>query len=326
MGLASQLTVGTHGQRRRRLLALGVLGLGALLIPAEVSKAAADASFSYSPSAPLTGETVTFTSTSTGTVTSEKWDLDNDGNCDNAEGATVQRSFATAGQYPIWLCVNGTESKHLRTITVANRAPTASFTYSPSNPVIGETVTLTSTSVDPDGPLVGQDWALDSDGVLGDGSATTVTRSWSVAGVYPVTLQVTDRDGAAGVASQWIPVRHPPLRLLSPFPVVRLVGQLTAKGTEVKLLVVQAPRGARVSVRCRGHDCPYRRAAARSRGRVRFRRLQRLLPAGAVLEVSVTKRGTIGKYTRFRIRRGRTPARLDRCLRAGAKGPVACPR
>ena len=132
-------------------------------------------------------------------------------------------------------------------------------------------------------------------------------------------------NGAGAAATRWIPVHHKPLRLLSPFPVVRLVGQVTAKGTEVGLLTVQAPRGARVSVRCHGSKCPYRRAGARSRGVVKFRRLQRLLPAGTVLELSVTKRGTIGKYTRFRIRRGHTPARVDRCLKAGAKRPVACP-
>lgn len=196
----------------------------------------------------------------------------------------------------------------------------ASFTYTPAAPLTGQTVTSPRP---PPGPsLVGADWAL---GGLGGASATTLTRSWSVPGVYPVTLRVTDRNGADAAATRWIPVHHKPLRLLSPFPVVRLMGQVTAKGTEVGLLTVQAPRGARVSVRCHGSRCPYRRAGARSRGRVKFRRLQRLLPAGTVLEVSVTKRGTIGKYTRFRIRRGHTPARVDRCLKAGAKRPVACP-
>jgi hypothetical protein len=302
----------------RRLLTVGALALVALLIPAAASRAD-PASFTYSPAAPLTGQTVTFSSTSIGT---KSWGFNDNIECGDAEGATVQRSFPTAGSYGIWLCVNGSDSKLKRTITVGNRPPTASFTYSPADPVIGEPVTLTSTSLDPDGPLVGENWAL---GVLGGASAATVIRSWSVPGVYPVTLRVTDRDGADAAATRWIPVHHKPLRLLGPFPVVRLVGQVTAKGTNIKLLTVQAPRGARVSVRCHGRDCPYRRASARSRGVVKFRRLQRLLPAGTVLELSVTKRGTIGKYTRFRIRRGHTPARVDRCLKPGAKRPVSCP-
>jgi hypothetical protein len=53
-----------------------------------------------------------------------------------------------------------------------------------------------------------------------------------------------------------------------------------------------------------------------------FRR--QYLRAGVRLEVFVTKRGMIGKYTRFRIRRGKAPARLDRCLVPGVKKPVRC--
>jgi hypothetical protein len=56
-----------------------------------------------------------------------------------------------------------------------------------------------------------------------------------------------------------------------------------------------------------------------------FRRLERRLPAGTVLRVSVTKPGTIGKFTRFILRRGTAPARRDLCLRDGARGPSACP-
>ncbi len=317
------MAIGFASAQRRRLLTVGALAVVALLVPAAASRADSAASFTYSPAAPLTGQPVMFTSTSTGT---KRWGFNNNDDCADAEGGTVQHSFPTAGQYPVWLCVNdGTTSKQMRTITVLNRPPIASFTYSPSNPVVGEPVTLTSTSLDPDGPLVAEDWAMGTGGPLAHASAATVTRSWSVPGVYPVTLQVRDRDGASRAATRWIPVHHKPLRLLGPFPVVRLVGQVTAKGTEVELLTVQAPRGARVSVRCHGRKCPYRRAGARSRGVVRFRRLQRLLPAGTVLELSVTKRGTIGKYTRFRIRRGLTPARLDRCLKSGAKRPMRCP-
>jgi hypothetical protein len=312
------MTVALASVQRRRLLTVGALALVALLVPAAASRADSPASFTYSPTAPLTGQTVTFSSTSTGT---KSWGFNNNIECGDATGPTVHHSFPTAGRYGIWLCVNQT-SKQWQEITVLNRPPTASFTYSPSDPVIGEPVTVTSTSIDPDGPLIDENWAL---GALGGAHATAVTRSWSVPGVYPVTLRVTDRDGADAAATRWIPVHHKPLRLLGPFPVVRLVGQVTAKGTHVKLLTVQAPRGARVSVRCHGRVCPYRRASARSRGVVKFRRLQRLLPAGTVLELSVTKRGTIGKYTRFRIRRGHTPARVDRCLKSGAKRPVSCP-
>jgi hypothetical protein len=312
--------------RPARTLASTAACLGALLVFAQPSLADSEASFTYSPSVPLTGQVVTFASTSTGSVTSTSWDLDNDGFCDDATGVVTQRTFQVAGRYGISVCTNSGESELKRTITVANRPPLASFTVSPAEPVVGQLVTLASTSFDPDGPIVGDDWLLNPAGPLSNAGAAMVTRSWPKPGVYPVTLKVLDSNGASGVNTRWIKVHHPPLELLSPFPVVRLAGRLTRSGADVSSLVVQAPRGTRVSLRCHGRRCPYKRAAARSRkGQVRFRRLQRFLPAGTVLELSATKRGTIGKYTRFRIRAGHSPLRVDRCLKAGAKKPVRCP-
>jgi hypothetical protein len=44
-----------------------------------------------------------------------------------------------------------------------------------------------------------------------------------------------------------------------------------------------------------------------------------------VIEVFVTKPGTLGKYTRLRVRRGRLPERVDLCLDAAGSTPIACP-
>jgi len=114
--------------------------------------------------------------------------------------------------------------------------------------------------------------------------------------------------------------------LLSPFPRIAIAGRARRSSTLITKFVVRAPRGSRVSVRCRGHGCFFRRVSARSgRRAVRFRRLQRVFPAGTAVEVFVTKRGKIGKYTRFRFRRRRPPSRADGCLNPGAKRPKPCP-
>jgi hypothetical protein len=42
--------------------------------------------------------------------------------------------------------------------------------------------------------------------------------------------------------------------------------------------------------------------------------------------ISVTRPGFIGKHTLIRIRRGKPPVRVDRCLYPGTKRPTACPR
>ncbi len=122
------------------------------------------------------------------------------------------------------------------------------------------------------------------------------------------------------------PVAGAPSALMGPFPVVRIRGSLTRTGARIGLVGVRTPVGARVEVLCRGRGCRRRRATYVSRrGYVRARGFERRLRAGAVLEVIVTQPDTIGKYTRFRIRRGRPPVRTDRCATYGSRQAVACP-
>ena len=115
------------------------------------------------------------------------------------------------------------------------------------------------------------------------------------------------------------------LRLMSPFPVVRIVGRLTRSGARIRLLTVRAPASVTIFVRCFRRGCRRRSATAGRGSPVRFRRFERTLRAGTVIEVFVGRGDAIGKYTRFRIRRGRRPARLDLCLRPGATSGTDCP-
>jgi hypothetical protein len=112
-------------------------------------------------------------------------------------------------------------------------------------------------------------------------------------------------------------------RMLRPFPVVRIKGALTADGARVSLLSVRGPKGARVTVVCRGRDCPVRRFGPVDVVR-RLHRFERKLRAGTRLELTVSKQGYIGKYTVIVIRRGAAPWRSDRCLRPDTKRVVRC--
>lgn len=118
-----------------------------------------------------------------------------------------------------------------------------------------------------------------------------------------------------------------PLRLMTPFPVVRIVGYATRRGARIQRLSVRAPAAATIVVRCRRKRCS-RRSRARGRGMrrpVRFRRFERRLRAGTLVEVFVTRSGAIGKFTRFRVRAGRGPSRTDLCLQPGARTGSPCP-
>jgi hypothetical protein len=116
-----------------------------------------------------------------------------------------------------------------------------------------------------------------------------------------------------------------PLRFITPFPVVRIKGVLTATGARVTLFTVRARRGARIAVRCRGTTCPRRRWARRADRLTHLRPYERELAARTRITVLVTAPRRIGKHTTIVIRRGIPPWRRDRCVMPGTSRPVRCP-
>jgi hypothetical protein len=127
---------------------------------------------------------------------------------------------------------------------------------------------------------------------------------------------VTDNDESEPTVLASSSAR-PALPLLSPFPIVRMSGRIHSSGVSISLLSVRGPRGARITVICRGpgKSCPRRRTTTTTKGATRLRSFERRLRAGTVLRIFVTKAGFVGKYTRFTIRRGKAPQRTDACSR-----------
>lgn len=84
--------------------------------------------------------------------------------------------------------------------------PTAGFTFSPTAPVTGESISFTSTSRDTEGNIVSTNWDLDHDGSYDDGSGTTVTRTFPTAGSKIVRIRVVDDEGESRTASKTVTV------------------------------------------------------------------------------------------------------------------------
>jgi hypothetical protein len=129
-------------------------------------------------------------------------------------------------------------------------------------------------------------------------------------------------DGDTGPGTT--PAPGTSLKFIDPFPVVRISGRFTRSRTQLTRVTINAPRGARIGVDCKGRGCPYARKAFAVR-LVRVGALQRSYRPGATIEIRVTQPRRIGKYTRVKTRRGKAPLRIDRCLRAGSTRPVGCP-
>jgi PKD repeat protein len=314
--------------------------------------------FVWSPNPPTVGAAATFTSTSTpipGFPISLAWQIDG-APAGNAETAT--HTFTSHGPHSVTLVVDD-ERETLPGVPLVqsvyvNARPVAGFNAFPDSPLVGETVTLNSTSSDVEGEPV-QQWDLDGDG-YDDGSGRSVRGMFRVAGNHTVRLLVTDSQGITDTASLVIRVRpspmlqpipnqpssgNPPsnnnpapaaqqpfLRLITPFPIVRLQGAVVKRGTRIRRLTVRAPKASRVFVFCRGRRCPTKKRLTKvaGRGALRFRALERLVPAGSLVQVFVRRGDQVGKYTSFRIRRKRVPKRIDGCLLPSSPRAVTCPQ
>ena len=81
---------------------------------------------------------------------------------------------------------------------------------------------------------------------------------------------------------------------------------------------------ARVTVRCSGRHCPFksRVRTANRHGNVSLTKLFRTrLRSGVRLDVAITSPNTIGKVTRYRIRRGKLPRGQSLCVPVGQTRP-----
>jgi PKD repeat protein len=157
------------------------------------------AGFAYSPSAPTTGQSVSFTDASTGSPTSWVWSF---GDGSTSALRNPFHSYSIASSYLVSLTVSnsagsGSTSQQL-TVGVAVSAPLANFSFSPAAPV-------------PDHPVQFQDestgnpnqWTWDFGDPASGRSDTsgnpTPTHTFVSQGSYAVTLTVSNAAGSHSV-------------------------------------------------------------------------------------------------------------------------------
>ena len=129
--------------------------------------------------------------------------------------ATQTLSFPSYGSYVIRAKAyddHGVTTTQSITVVVANSAPVATISASPSAATTGQTVTFdASGSHDAEGPIAGYRWDLDGDGSFetSTGATPTASAAFPNPGHIDVSVQVTDADGATGVAVAGVQVSTP---------------------------------------------------------------------------------------------------------------------
>lgn len=193
------------------------------------------AAFQASPQPALPGENVTLdASMSTdpaGTITSYRWDLDNNGTYETDGGAspTLVHQFPARGAYVVGLKItddHGDSDTTTRSVSVTT-PPTASFTLNPLQPLSRSDVTLDasgSQAPDAGGQIVRYEWDLDGNGTFeaDNGLNAVKVAQFNAPGTVGVRLRVTDDTGATAVIVKNVTVdnRPPVADLKAPTPVV----------------------------------------------------------------------------------------------------------
>ncbi len=186
------------------------------------------AQFVFNPTQPLVNDSVTFDGSSSfdpdGSIVDWRWIFEGTTRVE-ASGVRVTVRFVTARAYRVTLIVTdnrgatGSTSQLIEVLArPSNQPPVARFTFSPSNPQVGQIVTFDGqASSDPDGAITSYRWDLNGDGIT-DATGAIVQASYSQPGTFTVTLTVIDNAGLSGSTSQTLQVSSVPLPPPPPTP------------------------------------------------------------------------------------------------------------
>lgn len=163
-----------------------------------------------------------------------------------------QKNWGEGGSIDMWFEFMTTD----RGIEVPpNEPPTAAYTYFPSSPSAGETITFDGTgSSDPDGSIDTWQWDFDDDNRV-DTTGSTVQASYGSSGTYTAVLNVIDNGGATDTVAKNIDVEKA-LTVLDSFEHRDIVGNYESNNTSDWSFPTDAKDGS-YSVECTELDSRY---------------------------------------------------------------------
>jgi|GEM_PF-3507913 len=174
-----------------------------------------------------------------GDIVTVAWDLDSDGQPDDAAGTSVGLTWAqvvtyglAVGTHPLAVVAtdaDGAVASASTTLTIVNLAPVVTA-GGPYAVVEGSNVLLAGTASDPGGDTMSLGWDLNADGVFTDALGATPTVSWSALaslglGSHALSLVAVDAEGASTIATTTVTITSIPPTAAAGGPYAILEGQ-----------------------------------------------------------------------------------------------------
>ncbi len=194
-----------------------------------------------------------------GMIVSFEWDLDGDGEYDDATGQTPSWTWPDDYAGSIGLKVtddDGDIGTDTTTVTISNVAPTVDA--GPDQTVFRyDVVALSGAWTDPAGSLdelyswtwdVTGDGITDNSGSASYGSVVPASTSFATEGTYTLTFAVTDKDSGAGSDSIVVEVLNRPPDCSAAAPSIETIWPPNHKFVLVNVLGVTDPEGDLVSI------------------------------------------------------------------------------
>lgn len=151
------------------------------------------------------------TSTTTmGTITQYLWDLDGNGQFDDATGNIVNHSFGGANTYPVGLKIvlsNGDMDSAYQSVVI-NPIASADFTW--SEVCDGTGMPFNDNSSISGGSIVSYEWEFSGDSLYDDATGASVPYTFPMHGTYNVGLRVTSDSGCVSIVSKNVLVNPNP--------------------------------------------------------------------------------------------------------------------
>jgi PKD repeat protein len=199
------------------------------------------AQFSYSPAKPKVCDAILFDASASydpdGFIIHYSWDF-GDGNTTEVGEPLVVHQFLVEGLYTVEL--NVTDSMGLwdatsRTVNVTKplvTPPTAIFTWTPTVPEAGESVSFDASASAPNGgEIVLYLWDF-GDGMFGNSSTPFIMHTYESFGNYTVVLNITDSEGQSGTTANVVTVIEKPIADFFFFPEnIRVCTAVTFNGS-----------------------------------------------------------------------------------------------
>src|SRR6266581_2055369 len=166
------------------------------------------ARFTYLPSTPLVGVAVSFSGVASGGTLpyTYSWSFGDGG---TATGLTSTHTYSVSGSYSATLTVKDSASGSANSIQIINVSPVpalvASFSYNPSQPTAGQSVTFTGSATGGVSPY-SFSWSF-GDGVTS--ASKSPSHAYSNSGSFTVTLSVSDSLGTIATSAQTVVVSPP---------------------------------------------------------------------------------------------------------------------